>query len=166
MTDTTETEFKLRATRPLEVAAVDAVLREIGIPCRASTSSNHTDTYLDDPLGTLTAAGVGLRLRTGSGGQSLTCKARGSSGNGLFVREELDADWPGSDLPRTARELPAALRDRVEPFVLDRSLLPILQLATQRDSRMLVQEDQDLCELTIDRVEAATGGRTVTFHEV
>ncbi len=166
MTDTTETEFKLRAIRPLEVALVDAALRELGVPCRASASGTHTDTYLDDDRGTLAAAGIGLRLRVGSGLPRLTCKARGSATNGLFVREEHDSVWSSTNLPQAARELPPELRDRIEPFVLDRVLQPVLTMVTQRDTRMLVHEDQDLCELTIDRVEAGADGRSIVFHEV
>src|SRR5688572_26178298 len=166
MTEHTETEFKLRATRALEVAVVDAAVRELGLGYRAMATSQHVDTYLDDGDGSLGRAGIGLRLRTTRGGNRVTCKARGTHDNGLFVREEHEADWPGASAPRTARELPPALRDAVEPFVLDRVLVPTLQLSTQREARVLQRDERDLCELAIDRVEATAAGRTATFQEI
>lgn len=166
MTDTTETEFKLRATRPLEVAAIDAALREIGAVCRAPSSSRHTDTYFDDALGSLAAAGIGLRLRADDTTRRVTCKARHHVDQGLFRREEVDAAWSAPTPPRTARDLPAALRDRLEPYVLARELQPVLQLTTRRDTRQLVQDDEVLGELAIDQVEAAAAGRSFAFMEV
>src|SRR5436190_7457692 len=124
MPDNIETEFKLRATRPLEVAVVDAAVRELGFGCRAVATTEHVDTYLDDGDGSLGRAGIGLRLRSARGGNRVTYKARGSHSNGKFVREEHEAEWPDAAAPRTARELPPLLRDAVEPFVLDRVLVP------------------------------------------
>ena len=60
MADNIEIEFKLRATRPLEVAVVDATVRELGFGCRAVATSEHVDTYFDDNDGSLGRAGIGL----------------------------------------------------------------------------------------------------------
>jgi triphosphatase len=166
MTDIRESEYKLRATRPLEVAAVDAVLRELGLPCRATATSEHTDTYLDDERGTLLAAGIGLRLRHTDGKRVLTCKNKGTQQDGLFVREEVDGEWAAASTPTRASELPPPLRDRIEPFVLDGALTPFLQLGTQREIRRLSVDDHEPCELAIDRVQASAAGRTAVFQEV
>src|SRR5262245_56415936 len=166
MPDHIETEFKLRATRPLEVAVVDAAVRDLGFGCRAMATSQHVDTCLDDDDGSRGRAGIGLRLRTTRSGNRVTCKARGTRENGKFVREEHEADWPADAAPRSARELPPPLRDAVEPFVLDRALVPTLQLATQREARVLQHDERDLCELAIDHVEATAAGRAASFQEI
>ena len=166
MTDPTETEFKLRALRPIEVAAVDAALRELGAVVRTSSSHRQIDVYLDDDRGSLASAGIGLRIRTEERGSRVTCKTRGSNRAGLFVREEHEADWPTTQPPDSARELPDAVRDLVEPFVRERRLQPWLQLMTRRETRVLQQDDRDLCELVIDQVAASAGERSATFAEV
>lgn len=166
MTHTIETEFKLRATRPLEVASVDAVIREVGLDCRASAPMQLRDTYLDDAAGSLLAHGTGLRLRVGDGQRVLTCKNSGYRGNGLFVRTELEAMWPAAEPPRTARDLPDPLRDAVEPFVLDRPFVPVLQLDVQRERRTLFGDDRELVRIDIDHVRASANGRDAAFCEV
>lgn len=188
MADHVETEFKLRAREPLEVAAIDAALREFGAGCRRIESRRHTDVYLDDARGSLARVGVGLRLRAAPDGRRLACKGRprptsgAANGNGaaapragaspvavrggLFVRTELEAGWPDPALPRFAGELAAELRDAVEPFVLDRPLVPTLQLDVRREIRVLQHDSQDLCELAIDRVAATAAGRSASFEEV
>jgi CHAD domain-containing protein len=166
MTPHPETEFKLRATSAIEIAAVDAVLRELALPCRAATSGSHVDTYFDDGHGSLAAAGVGLRLRAAPGGARLATKSAARATDGLFVRDEHEVPWAAAEPPRSAQELPDTLRDRIEPFVLDRPLVAVLQLATRRDTRVLVHEEQDLCELAVDRVEATAAGATVVFQEL
>jgi CHAD domain-containing protein len=166
MTPPTETEFKLRATRPTDVALVDAALRELGVAVRTATSGSHVDHYLDDAGGSLAANGIGLRLRRAADGHRLACKAAARAVDGRFVRDEHEASWAGDEPPRNAQHLPDPLRDRVEPFVLDRPLLPVLQLSTRRDVRLLVHDDEDLCELTVDRVEASAGGATVAFQGI
>jgi inorganic triphosphatase YgiF len=166
MTDTTETEFKLRASRPIEVAAVDAALRELGAVVRTSGSRRQIDVYLDDDRGSLARVGIGLRIRSEERGSRVTCKTRGSNRAGLFVREEHEADWPTTRPPDTARELPEAVRDQVEPFVRERRLQPWLQLITRRETRVLQQDERDLCELVIDQVAASAGERSATFAEV
>lgn len=166
MTAPVETEFRLRATRPLEIAAVDATVRELGLACRSAGSTEHIDTYLDDDASSLARAGLGLRLRSAPDGSHVTCKTRGDARDGLFVREEHEAAWTGAEGPTRAADLPAPLRDLVEPFTLDRALRPVLQLTVQRDVRRLQHDDRDLCALAIDRVEAGASGRSTTFSEV
>ncbi|MBL8751913.1 MAG: CHAD domain-containing protein [Planctomycetes bacterium] len=166
MPDTLETEFKLRALRPLEVAAVDAALRELGVTCRGQQAGQHVDAYLDDAAGSLHDAGIGLRLRSTRTGHRLTCKARTPGEDGLFVRVETEAEWPSGEPPAKAGDLPPPLRDLVEPFVLDRALQVVLRLQTERDTRRVAAGDLELCELAIDRVEAHAGGRSVAFQEI
>ena len=155
MTTHTETEFKLRALRPIEVDAVDAVVRDAGLICGVSDSSRHVDTYFDDESGSLTRAGIGLRVREDKSGARVTCKHKGTQDGGLFVRSEYEAEWPEDRAPRTADDLPPSLRDAVEPFVLGRALVPILRLETQRDARVVQRAEHDICELAIDRVAAS-----------
>ena len=166
MTTHTETEFKLRALRPIEVASVDAAVHDAGLTCNAADSSRHVDTYFDDEAGSLTRAGIGLRVREDRSGRRVTCKKKGTQDNGLFVRSEYEAEWPEDRAPRTADDLPPSLRDAVEPFVLGRALVPILKLATQRDARVVQREEHDICELAIDQVEASAAGRTAGFCEL
>jgi CHAD domain-containing protein len=166
MADSTESEFKLRARQAIEVAAVDAALRELGVACRLSESLHHSDTYLDDEFGSLHRNGIGLRLREGRKGRRLTCKTRGRLEGSMHVRREVEATWHREELPRSAAELPEELRDVVQPFVLDRSLRPRQRLEVQREIRVLTEDGADLCELAIDSVEALANGRSATFQEV
>jgi CHAD domain-containing protein len=161
-----ETEFKLRATRDLEVAVVDAAVREAGFQTHDAKATRHVDVYLDSAEGALRRAGIGLRLRCANGTQRVTCKTRGRRNGSLFVRDEWEAAWQPTAPPGTAADLPMALRDAVEPFVLDHPLREFLHLATQRDRRSLQREQHELGELAIDRVQATAAGREAAFVEV
>jgi CHAD domain-containing protein len=66
----------------------------------------------------------------------------------------------------TAADLPMAVRDVVEPFVVRRKLLPGLQLTTSREVRRLTSDGRELCELAFDRVVARRDGREVAFAEL
>ncbi len=168
MTGNVETEFKLRATRPLEIARVDAVIRESSAEVASSGSRRHNDIYLDDGLRSLSRHGIGLRVRVnGSGnGSTITCKRRGRRDGALFVREELEASWPSSTTPAAATALPEILRDAIEPIVMRRPLIPILRIDVERESRDLTVEGRDLCELVVDTVKAHGAGRSVEFSEI
>ncbi len=166
MANHTENEFKLRATLPIATAAVDGALRDLGVTCHAEGPHHHVDVYLDDELGSLRAARIGLRLRTRDGAARIESKAGADPVDGLFVRRELAADWPAAEPPRTARDLPPALRDQTEPFVLDRPLRETVRLATRRDTRRIEAAGDEPCELVIDEVEATAGARRASFHEV
>jgi triphosphatase len=165
MHDPVETEFKLRATGPLEVAAVDACLRTLA-NVRESSSRRHVDTYFDDARGSLRAAGIGLRLRRGEGDSLLCCKGSARIVDGRFERHELELPWPHAHLPQQASELPPELADRVEPFTRLGALLPFLELTTWRDVRLVAHAGHDVCELVVDQVTASADGRSATFAEI
>lgn len=165
MNDPVETEFKLRATGPLEVAAVDASLRALA-SVRASSNRRHVDLYLDDERGSLRAAGIGLRLRRRDDGVMLCCKGRARVLDGRFERSELELPWPHANVPQHAAELPPALADRVEPFTRLRALQPFLELATWRDARIVTHAGHDVCELVVDQVTANANGNSVAFAEI
>lgn len=166
MTDVLEREFRLRATKPIEVAAIDAALREAGLQCTATDSTKRLDTYLDGDSGQLRQAGIGLRLREDRRGRHLGCKHSTQRQGALFVRTELEEPWPLESLPRSAAELPVALRDLVEPFLLDGHLTVQLQLETQRETRQMSADGQSLGEVAIDHVVTAIGPRQQQFVEV
>src|SRR5262245_47375583 len=93
MDDRVETEFKLRAARPIEPAAFDAAIREAGFSCRAIDSRHHVDVYLDDARHSLARAGVGLRIREDARTRVVTAKTAGHRNGALFVRAETEAPW-------------------------------------------------------------------------
>lgn len=161
-----EIEFKLRANSPLEIAAVDAHLREVGYACRAATGDEHVDIYLDDDRRTLQGAGIGLRLRRSRAAATLTAKLRGSVHGALHQRTELQCDWTAQAHPATAAELPAPLRASLAPLLDERPLRETLRLVVQRERRVLQHQSQDLCEVAIDRVTASNGARSAAFDEV
>ncbi len=161
-----ETEFKLRASQPLEVAVVDARLREAGLLCSAATFVDHLDTYLDDDDGSLREAGIGLRLRRNQQGAVLTCKRRGTRHGARHEREELECDWPGGELPTHTLQLPLAIRDVVEPLLHQSQLVEQLRLHVHRERRVLQHEGLDVCEVAIDHVVARCGARQASFDEV
>ena len=166
MSDQIESEFRLRARRRLEVAAVDAALLDLDAPCRLRTSRRHSDTYLDDSLGSLMRAGIGLRLRLHSSSRVLTCKLRRAMEGVLHVRRELEAPWRPDSLPELAGQLPEPLRGALQPLLDDRVLLPRQRLEVQRELRALTKSGSDLCELAIDSVEAIANDRTAEFQEI
>ncbi|MCK5940369.1 MAG: CHAD domain-containing protein, partial [Planctomycetes bacterium] len=127
---------------------------------------HHSNTYLDDELGSLQQNGYALRVRASQKGRRLTCKARGRLDGAMHVRREIEAAWPSDQLPTTAAELPAELRDVVQPFVLERALQPRQRLEVHREIRILTDDGDDLCELAIDSVEALANGRTAAFQEI
>ena len=166
MSNHTEREFKLRATQTIEIAAVDAALRELGAPSRLSETVRHTDTYLDDSRATLLRAGIGLRIRSKQGHKRLTYKSRQQSEDGLFVRDEIEADWSNDQLPQSAAQLPEELRTILEPLLHQRVLVPQQVLSVHREIRMLMNGEEDLCELAIDYVVAEANGHCATFQEI
>lgn len=166
MDDHVETEFKLRAVRPIEPAALDAAIREAGFACRAIEARRHVDVYLDDARRSLAGASHGLRLRDSAGRRTLTCKDAGRRDGALFVRNETEAPWPGAEPPRTASALPDVVRDVVEPIVLDRPLLETMRLRVDRETRHLRADGRDLCAVTLDSVHVETRERTATFVEI
>jgi triphosphatase len=161
-----ETEFKLRATQPIEIARIDALVREAGFECDGIDSKRHLDTYLDDTHGSLAAAGIGLRVREDRRGRRLTCKRHSRQRGALFVREEIELPWLADGLPQNTISLPHALRDLIEPFVLQRPLLATLHLEIERDTRNLRRDEGPVCELAIDRVTTSSLLRTEQFLEV
>ena len=166
MTDEIESEFRLRARAPLEIAAVDAALREFDATCRASASARHVDTYLDDTRRSLLRAGVGLRLRERRGRCVITCKLRRALEGTLHVRREVEAAWSRGEPPREASELPDTLREARGEQISGHDLLPLLRLDVQRETRILTDDGRDVCELAIDAVAASANGRTAMFHEL
>lgn len=166
MAHNTESEFKLRATQPIEVATIDATLLELGQKCRLADVRRHTDTYLDDERGSLLRQGIGLRVRAGGGKRQLTCKTRRKDDGRLFVRDEIEAPWPEEKLPASAHDLPDDLRESIQPVVGERALLPQQVLTVHREIRILTDGDSDLCELAIDFVEATANDRTASFQEI
>lgn len=161
-----ETEFKLRATQPLAAADVERRLRELAADVRADAPARHVDEYLDDDTGSLAAAGIGLRLRRAGGGARLCSKRGGRGVDGLFEREECEAEWPHDAPPRTAAELPEPLRARIEPWTLDRPLAPRLQLATLREVRALARDGRVHAVVCIDATTATAGDAQARFDEV
>lgn len=166
MTHNTESEFKLRAQQPIEIATIDSTLQELGQKCRLADARRHTDTYLDDERGSLLRQGIGLRVRAGGGKRQLTCKTRRKDDGRLFVRDEIEAPWPTEELPASVHDLPDDLREAIQPFVGERALMPQQVLNVHREIRMLTDGDKDLCELAIDFVEATANDRTATFQEI
>ena len=166
MSDQIESEFKLRALQPIEVAAVDALLLELDVPCRHRERRQHVDTYLDDERGSLRRLGIGLRLRASARARRLNCKMRGSVEGSLHVRRELEASWPHEQLPLRAVDLPCELREALQPIVQERALRVVQELHVTREVRVLVEDGVDACELAVDSVEARANRRTATFQEV
>lgn len=166
MRDDVESEFKLRAREPLQVAGVDAALDAAGAVCSRAGSRCQVDTYLDDASGSLARAGVALRVREAEGRRSVTCKERGEVEGGLHIRRELDAPWPRQSPPGSARDLPDGLRERISQHTEDRPLQPWLTLRVRRDVRVLADAGRDVCELAIDYVRASVDEREVEFQEV
>lgn len=166
MSNHTEREFKLRAKQTIETATIDAALHELGTTCRLSETVRHTDTYLDDSRATLLREGIGLRIRSKQGKKQLTYKSRTQSEGGLFVRDEVEADWPNDELPKSATDLPEELRAILEPVLHQRELVPQQILSVHREIRMLTDGDNDLCELAIDYVVAEANGHCATFQEI
>ncbi|HLQ38440.1 MAG TPA: CHAD domain-containing protein [Planctomycetota bacterium] len=163
---TDETEIKLRATGPLDVIELDAVVRATGLRCDRAAATEHHDLYLDDQDRTLAHAGVGLRLRHSGDRTVVGCKTAGEPHGIVLVREELEAEWPGREPPQVAADLPPLLRDAIEPLVLARPLRPVLGLQVRREHALLRLADRTLGALVFDQVTAASDGRRADFVEV
>ena len=166
MTNHTEREFKLRARQTIEIAAIDAILRELETSCRLSTTHRHTDTYLDDNRSSLLHQGIGLRVRSNMGAKKLCCKMRAQTDSGLFVRQEFEADWDSESPPQSASDLPNEIQTLVRPWIGNRELVEQQILSVHREIRMLTDGDNDLCELAIDYVVAQANERSATWQEI
>lgn len=163
-----EIEFKLRTRQPLEVASVDACLREAPPNCVALDSELHRDVYVDTDDFGLRARGAGLRLRTTAGPASpeLTFKSRVRRDGARHERIERTVAWPSAQPPSHVDQLPGDLHTAVLALVGHASLAPVLTLLVDRERRSLRNGDVELCEVAIDRVEAERCGRRATFAEV
>lgn len=153
---TRETEIKLatdRAIAPVEIARPAEANR---IRLLAERTTRHVDTYLDGARFELRRAGVGLRLRDGSGRVVVCCKS-GSTVDGHVVdRTEVERPWRERGL-RRARDLPDAVRDRVEPYVFRARLDPIARLSTERVAIDARSEQGGRATICIDRVDVDDG---------
>jgi len=165
-----ELEYKLRATTTLAPDAIESALRmalaELGAVAAPAAAMPHVDTYLDDEQRTLLRHGIGLRLRRGGDRAVVCCKERGARDGALFDRRELEQPWIGSSAPTSARDLPQALCDAVEPLVRGRALQTIVQLEVHREARQLACHGVPLAEFAVDRVTANGRGRQVAFCEL
>lgn len=161
-----ESEFKFRARHRLEPALVDATLRELGLTTATATQVRLGDIYLDGAGMELRAAGFGLRLRVANGACTITCKGPSELRGALFVRTEQSAPWPSPTTPRVAGDLPPTLRDAVEPILLQRPLVPVLRLHTERELRVLTADGAPFCEVAIDATEAHGSGEVIRFAEL
>lgn len=154
MTFQEEHEYKLRATAPIEIAQIDALIREVGCSCPRAESEEYVDTYFDDALSSLRANGCGLRWRRRALGGKITWKSTGQRRDGgLFVRRELEASWDRPEAPGSAADLPDSVRDAVEPWTLRRPLHALLQLRVRRERRLLECDGQSVGELVLDHVQ-------------
>lgn len=163
--DGIEREFKLRARAPIDPAQVDAIARELGLDVSSSSRQPHCDDYFDDASRSLARAGIGLRRRQSGEDCTLCLKSTAEVRDGLLLRREVEAPWQGP-MPATAALLPPVLRAKVEPFTLDRPLLPILQLQTGRELHHFTLADGSRCELAIDPVVASADARSAPFTEI
>lgn len=166
MRDQLECELKLRAHSQVDATSVDAALRSLGVTYRQCARRHHEDSYLDDDEGSLRRGGVGLRLRASSATRILTCKLRGQVDDGMHVRREVEVTWADALPPRRAEDLPALLREVVQPLTQARALDVRLRLAVERDVRVLSQDGRDIGELAIDSVRAHAGGLQASFQEI
>jgi inorganic triphosphatase YgiF len=163
-----EIEYKLRTSQPLEVASVDACLREAPPTCVALDSELHHDVYVDTGDGALRARGAGLRLRTTSApaAHELTFKGKVRRDGARHERVERTAAWPSAEPPTHVDELPGELYSAVLALVGHTSLQPVLTLLVDRERRSLRSGDVEACEVAIDRIEVLRHGRRATFAEV
>jgi len=165
-----EVEFKLRATSAIAPDAIESALRtaldELGAVAEPASAMPHIDTYLDDEQRTLLRHGIGLRLRRGGDRAVVCCKERGVREGARFDRRELEQPWTGSSAPTSARDLPQALCDAVEPLVRGRALQQLVQLEVHREARQLACNGEPLAEFAVDRVTANGRGRQIAFCEL
>ncbi len=163
---TLEHEIKLLATATLELASVLAALRAAGVRVGDPTTGTQEDTYLDGPGGELRAAKVALRRRVEDQRTTWHWKAEGHRVGARHVRPELEVEGRRA-LPRTAAELPPALRDRIEPQVFGRRLRSLVTLRTTRTRVAVRLPGTAAAELCFDAVVAASRGRPpLRFVEV
>ncbi|MFM1873419.1 MAG: hypothetical protein RL398_2841 [Planctomycetota bacterium] len=162
-----EIEYKLRAKAPIEIARVDALLRETGLPVRSRGSVVHVDVYLDTRDHALRRRGFGLRMRRADDAPCavLTCKDRGRRDGARFDRREIEAPWLGAAPPPTVTDLPPEMR-RILPAGEVGALVEVLCLVVRRERRVLVDRNGPLAEVVVDSVTAQRDGASATFEEV
>ncbi|MEC8653086.1 MAG: CYTH domain-containing protein [Planctomycetota bacterium] len=166
MRDQLESELKLRAHSPVGAIAVDAALNSLGVTYRRCARRHHQDYYLDDDAGSLRRGGVGLRLRASGATRILTCKLRGEGNDGMHVRREVEVTWDDVAPPRHAEDLPAPLREVVQPLTQARALAVRQRLVVERDVRVVSQDGNDIGELAVDSVRAHAGELQASFQEI
>ena len=101
----------------------------------------------------LTAGGPGLLTLTGRDGEVIAVLAEGASGDPVSrIR------WPAG-----LGALPAGpLRDRLDPVVGIRALLPVARAASRvREQRVLNSDDKTVARITIDQMSVSHPGRAM-----
>jgi inorganic triphosphatase YgiF len=116
------------------------------------------DRYVDTADRALDAAGLRARLRDVGGTVTLTVKGRALERAGVTTRTELEG--PATRALDPMAFPPSRARDEVERVSAGRPLVEIARLRQRRAVRHL-QRDGTVVELSLDRLEALDGERTV-----
>lgn len=152
---TEETELKLELT--MEGASL--VEASSLLPGKPSSVEQHS-IYFDTPDGLLSKTGLSLRIRQSNGARVQTVKGDGAKAAGLFVRSEweqsVDDDRPILD---DTTPIHALLGEKVH------EIAPIFEVQINRQI-WVVQEDETLIEVALDRGEVIAGDRRVSICEI
>lgn len=116
--------------------------------------------YFDTPDLLLSKAGLSLRIRQANGVRVQTVKGQGANAAGLFVRSEweqsVDDDQPILD---DTNPIYALLGEKVH------AIGPIFEVNINRQN-WVIQEDENLIEISLDRGEAIAGDRKAAICEI
>ncbi|RYY22494.1 MAG: inorganic triphosphatase [Sphingomonadales bacterium] len=123
-------------------------------------ATEQVSTYFDTPGNAVAKAGFSLRIRRTGNTRIQTIKAEGSSSAGLFARTEwersVDDDIPVLD---HATPLPSVIGEAAD------KVAPQFVVKVQR-FKWLVQEDETIIEVVLDRGDVSAGGRADPICEI
>jgi len=120
--------------------------------------------YFDTADRRLRRAQFGLRVRTVGGRRIATLKGAAQARNGMYERDEWEADIGGDDDPYT---WPAGeVRERVLALLGGASLAPTLTIRTQRQHIYAERGGARVAELSLDEGDINAGSLTQHFREL
>ncbi len=130
----------------------------------ADEPEDQRNVYFDTPDWRLRAAKAGLRVRTIGARRVATLKGAATVADGMYERDEWEAEVGPSDDPASWPE--GELRARALALIGNAPIAPTLSIRTLRQNIYAARAGARVAELSLDEGDISAGGLTEHFREL